>query len=136
MYFEPRIKLLTPGSILKVWSRRHGVFHFGVVDWPGLAGEQVIHSAKGSFVRSTPMQVFAEGETVEIVWVPQNSSQQVAFLERMHSLEGRSYDLLTANCEHVVTWALTGRSYSPQLATGSLILLVVAVLAIGAIRAH
>ena len=118
-----------PGSILRVWSRRHGVFHWGVSDWPDWTGVRVIHSAKGSFVRSTTLQEFAEGELIEIVWVPQNSAQQAAFLERMHSLEGKPYDLLTANCEHVVSWALTGRSQSPQLALGFLLLIGVAALA-------
>ncbi len=126
---------LIPGSVVKVWSGRHGFFHKGVVDWPDpLTGEpRVIHSAKGSFVRSSSLAQFAEGESVSVLWTPQNRQQQVVVIERMKSLAGMRYRLLEANCEHVVNWALTGRAYSEQLAVAGLaalsILLIVALAA-------
>ena len=109
--------MLTPGSVVKVWSRRYNFWHKGMVDWPDpLTGEQrVIHSDKGNFVRTTSLPEFAAGEMVHILWVPQTCEQQNSALQRMHSLDGKPYDLFVANCEHVVNWAMTGKSYSEQL---------------------
>jgi len=52
---------------------------------------------------------------VHILWVPQTWEQQSSALQRMHSLDGKPYDLFVASCEHVVNWAVTGKSYSEQL---------------------
>ena len=57
---------LTPGSVVKVWSKRYHFWHKGMVDSPDpLTGEQqVIHSDKGNFVRTTSLTEFAAGEMV------------------------------------------------------------------------
>lgn len=125
-------KEFIPGSIVKVWSPRFLCFHFGVIDSPEsfTGAVRVIHSSKGSSVRTTPLAEFAEGQRLEIVWKPGDHSQQFAMLQRMHSLEGQPYDLLAANCEHVVNWALTGRSQSPQLAVILLLCAAVGALAL------
>lgn len=108
---------LVPGSVLQVWSKQYGVYHKGVVDWPDLYGNpRVIHSPKGSAVRSTSLEEFAEGRAPEVLWIPQNAWQQSAMIERIRSLVGLRHDLLNANCEHVVNWALTGKWHSQQLA--------------------
>lgn len=114
---------ITPGSVLKVWSRRYLCWHKGMADWPDpITGEtRVIHSEKGSFVRTTSFAEFAKGEQVYILWTPQTMEQQNAALQRMHSLDGKPYNLFMANCEHVVNWAVTGKSFSEQLALGALI---------------
>jgi len=114
---------LTPGSVVKVWSRRYHFWHKGMIDWPDpLTGEQrVIHSEKGNFVRTTSLSDFAAGEMVHILWVPQTWDQQDAALQRMHSLDGEPYDLFVANCEHVVNWAITGKSFSEQVGFVALI---------------
>jgi hypothetical protein len=105
------------GSVVKVWSRRYHSWHKGMVDWPDpLTEEQrVIHSEKGNIVRTTSLSEFTAAEIVHILWVPQTWEQQNSALERMHSLDGKPYDLFVANCEHVVNWAVTGESYSEQL---------------------
>ena len=84
---------LTPGSVVKVWSKRYHFWHKGMVDWPDpLTGEQqVIHSDKGNFVRTTSLTEFAVGEMVHILWVPQTWEQQNSALQRMHSLDGKPY---------------------------------------------
>ena len=48
------------------------------MDWPDpLTGEQqIIHSDKGNFVRTTSLSEFAAGEMVHILWVPQTWDQQ------------------------------------------------------------
>jgi len=123
---------LTPGSVVKVWSRHYCFWHKGMVDWPDpFTGEQrVIHSEKGQFVRTTSLAEFAAGEMVHILWVPQTWDQQNSALQRMHSLDGKPYDLFIANCEHVVNWAITGKSYSEQLGLAALIAAGLAVVAL------
>ena len=125
---------LTPGSVLKVWSRRYHFWHKGMVDWPdSLTGEQqVIHSDKGNFVRTTSLSEFAAGEMVHILWVPQTWDQQNSALQRMHSLDGKPYDLFVANCEHVVNWAVTGKSYSEQLGLAAVLAAGLTVVALAA----
>jgi Lecithin retinol acyltransferase len=121
---------LIPGTVLQVWSRQFLVYHKGIVDWydPISGQPRVIHSIKGSFVESTSLAEFANGEPVAILSVPQTRHQQVLVLQRMHSIEGKPYHLLNANCEHVVNWALTGNAHSEQLTVCALL----AVLALGA----
>ena len=126
--------MLTPGSVVRVWSRRYGFWHKGMVDWPDpLTGEQrVIHSEKGQFVRTTSLSEFAAGETVHVLWVPHTWDQQNSALERMHSLEGKPYDLFLANCEHVVNWAVTGKSFSEQLGLAAVVAAGLTVVALAA----
>jgi hypothetical protein len=125
---------LTPGSVVKVWSRRYHFWHKGMVDWPDpLSGEQhVIHSDKGNFVRTTSLSEFAVEEMVHILWVPQTWEQQNSALQRMHSLDGKPYDLFVANCEHVVNWAVTGKSYSEQLGLAAVLAAGLTVIALAA----
>ncbi len=116
---------LLPGSVVKVWSRRYGFWHKGMMDRPDpCTGElRVIHSEKGSFVRTTSLADFALGETVYVLWTPQTLEQQHNAINRMHSLDGKPYDLFIANCEHTVNWALTGKSFSEQLSLAAVIAL-------------
>lgn len=122
---------LAPGSVLKVWSNRFVCFHFGVVDTPEpfSGAVRVIHSSKGSYVRTTSLLEFSEGQQIEVVWSPTNGAQQSAVLQRMHSLDGQPYDLFKLNCEHVVNWAVTGNAASPQLAAALLACIAIAALA-------
>lgn len=115
--------MLTPGSVVRVWSRRYLFWHKGMVDCPDpLTGEQrVVHSEKGQFVRSTSLCEFAAGELIHVLWVPQTWDQQNAALQRIHSLDGKPYDLFVANCEHVVNWAVTGKSFSEQLGLAAVV---------------
>jgi len=105
-----------PGSILRVWSSRYKVFHYGVVDWPSFFGQQrVLHSPKGGKLCSSTLEEFTEGNKPEPTWVPQARDQQVSIISGMRQQIGKPYDLLTANCEHAISLAATGKSYSPQL---------------------
>jgi hypothetical protein len=119
-----------PGSIVRVWSNRFLCFHWGVIDSPEAftGAVRVIHSSKGSFVRTTYLSEFAEGNQVEIAWVPSDDSQQLTMLQRMHAQDGQPYRLFAANCEDAVNLALTGKAHSPTIA-----LVVLSCLAIGAI---
>jgi hypothetical protein len=50
----------------------------------------------------------------------------------MHSLDGKPYDLFVANCEHVVNWAVTGKSYSEQLGLAAVLAAGLTVVALAA----
>jgi hypothetical protein len=125
---------LVPGSVVKVWSRRYGFWHKGMIDWPNphTAECRVIHSEKGSFVRTTSLPEFSLGDAVHILWIPQTTEQQHNAINRMHSLDGKPYDLFLANCEHTVNWALTGQSFSEQLGLAVIIALGATAVALAA----
>ena len=120
------VQQLVPGSVARFKSKRYGylLYHWGVIDWPEpFSGEhRAIHSEKGSVVRTTSLAEFSEGENLAIMWVPQTAEQQNLMLQRMHSLEGKPYDLFVANCEQIVNWALTGESFSGQLRYAAVVL--------------
>ena len=69
-----------PGSVVQVWSNRFLCFHWGVIDSPEpySGAVRVIHSSKGNSVRTTYLLEFAEGNKVEIAWVPSNHSEQMS----------------------------------------------------------
>jgi Lecithin retinol acyltransferase len=125
---------LVPGSVARFKSKRYGylLYHWGVIDWPDpiFRDLRAIHSEKDSVVKTTSLAEFSEGENLEIIWIPQTAQQQNSMLQRMHSLEGKPYDLFVANCEQVVNWALTGKSFSGQLRLATLLVLGVATLAV------
>jgi hypothetical protein len=111
---------LAPGTVVRYKSARYAylVYHWGVVDHPDpYTGElRVIHCDKGSVVRTTTMaEFFPEGGQLEIVYAPKGFAEANRILTRMHSLDGKPYDLFAFNCEHVVTWAVTGVASSPQI---------------------
>jgi len=103
-----------PGGVLRVYSRRYGVWHFGILTW--LYGQpMVMHASKdrGHFVL-TALAEFAEGEAVQFTWLPENFETQQSVLGRAESLLGKPFLLLDANCEDYVNWIVTGVARSPQ----------------------
>jgi len=116
-----------PGAVIRVYSKRHHVWHVGIADWPGPYGPMVMHGSKdrGQFVRTT-FDEFANGEPSDYTWVPDAFETQQAVLGRAESLLGRPFRLLNANCEDYVNWIVTGVARSPQreqVALAALILL-------------
>src|SRR5215472_8631952 len=117
-----------PGSVIRVYSKRHHVWHFGIADWPIGLQPMVMHGSKdrGQFVRTT-FDEFARGELTSYTWLPESSETQQAVLGRAESLLGKPFRLLNANCEDYVNRIVTGVARSPQreqFALTALILLV------------
>ena len=81
----------------------------------GPNGEDVVQNAPGRGVELVHFHDFAQGNTVRLRRRPANwyEAQQVA--QRALSCLGRQYNLLFFNCEHLVTFAETGRADSPQV---------------------
>jgi len=100
-----------PGGVLRVFSQRRGVWHFGIAAGLGM----VMHASKerGRFVLTTFAE-FSEGQHVDYTWLPTTVQQQQAALNRAESQIGKPFYLLTANCEDYVNWIITGVARSPQ----------------------
>lgn len=82
----------------------------------GFGRLMVIHNAKDSFVKYDLFEIFAAGFPVTFVSrVARNWYEQQQIVNRAKSLLGTRYDLLKFNCDHLVTYAQTGKASSPQL---------------------
>jgi hypothetical protein len=101
-----------PGAELRVWSRRRLVWHYGIAGWvPGTA----VHASKDrGQVALTSFDEFAEGETVWYGRLPRTFEARQVILDRAQSKIGKPFQLMKANCEDFVNWAITGTANSPQ----------------------
>jgi hypothetical protein len=103
-----------PGAEVRVYSRRFGVWHVGILVW--LCGvPMAIHASKdhGVVVR-TSLEEFSEGLPVYYGRIPANLKTQDAILRRVHNVLGKPFNVLNANCEDYVNWIITGVARSPQ----------------------
>ncbi len=115
-----------PGGVLKVYSKRHNVWHFGIAS---SVNGMVMHASKdiGRFSETT-YEEFAQGQGTEYTWRPENFQKQQEVLRRAQSLLGRPFQLLNANCEDYVNWIVTGVARSPQREFAALVLIFLAAL--------
>lgn len=101
-----------PGMILRVWSARKNVYHYGIASYNG----NVIDHAprKGTAMRT--WEEFSEGEEVEIVNRKEGDYSPKVIHERAYSEIGRnSYSVFGLNCEHFVSKCVRGKAESMQL---------------------
>ena len=115
-----------PGGVLRVYSKRHNVWHFGIA---GSTTGTVMHASKdiGQFTL-TSYDEFAQGQPTEYTWLPQSFEAREAVLSRAASLLGRPFHLLNANCEDYVNWIVTGVARSPQRERAALVALILVIL--------
>lgn len=97
---------------------RGGLRHHGV----DLGDGTVVHFARykrsrhKSEVRRTSRWQFARGDPVRIVSGPANGLTADDAVERANFMVGtRGYNIISHNCEHVATWAVTGVALSAQI---------------------
>jgi hypothetical protein len=124
--FRLQIGNWVPGGVLRVYSKRHNVWHFGIVS---SLNDTVMHASKdiGHFTETT-YEEFAQGQPTEYTWLPENFEKQQEVLSRAQSLLGRPFRLLNANCEDYVNWIVTGVARSPQRESAALAVLILAAL--------
>ncbi|HYB60674.1 MAG TPA: lecithin retinol acyltransferase family protein [Methylomirabilota bacterium] len=104
-----------PGAVVRVYSKRRAVWHFGIAGSLSVAGPMVMHASKdrGQFAVTTNDE-FSKGQPIQYTWVPANLEQQQIVLNRAESQIGKPYRLLDMDCEDYVNWIVTGVARSPQ----------------------
>jgi hypothetical protein len=124
---RPSIVKFQVGDMLRV----PGVcapFHFGVyIGHHGTMTEAVVHNDKDGGVAVVPLARFALGRPITVETpAPGDWSGRMEVRGRALSLVGRTYDLLSFNCEHAANLARTGTASSGQVAVGVLVALLAA----------
>jgi hypothetical protein len=103
------------GSIVKARSPWPRPDHDGIIGIPLSDGRATVIDNTRDGVQARNFEEFADGRRVDYVWVPDSPEQQDAVLNRAYSQLGQPYKLFSANCEHFVSWVVTGVPDSPQL---------------------
>jgi cell wall-associated NlpC family hydrolase len=108
--YERTARIYPAGTLLAV--RVRGLFdHVGIATGYGT----VIHSsAKFGRVMETDMADFSGGRSIRMIAYasPMSGSEVVV---RARGRMGQRYNPLVRNCEHFVTWCLSGQARSSQL---------------------
>jgi len=118
-----------PGRIRRVRSMRiRGIWHWGVEGIELDENDQptIWHAQKNDSLRCTPYEEFSSGHPAEILWTPDTSAQQDLVIQRLEEKQGLHWNLVSANCEQIVRWAVEGKGYSEQLAIAALVVLLIA----------
>jgi hypothetical protein len=101
--FHPGDHLITQIDPLAL-THHHGLY---------IGDEQIIHLGKSGVVEQISLEAFSDCQPIHVKDI---ASCTVTALERAHSQLGqRPYHLFHGNCEHFVTWCLTGESSSEQI---------------------
>jgi len=99
------------GTLLqvRVWGL---IKHVGIATGYGT----VIHASRRfGRVEETDMDAFLSGGRLKIIPYSHASLSGPEIVTRARSKKGQRYNVLFNNCEHFVSWALTGRKRSRQL---------------------
>lgn len=103
------------GDWVRVLSAR-GVWHHGIVrrfvpQWDGGIAVEIANNVKLAGISISDWHIFADGR--EIFLHRRAESVQVpAILRRVDESMGKTYSLLTQNCEHFASYAFTGATES------------------------
>lgn len=91
-----------------------GIDHHGIVDARGRGGKKVIHASKSAGVVVSSLDEFADGHPIGLVKAAE-AGNRVRVASRAREALGASYDVLSANCEHLAFRASHELEMSPQL---------------------
>lgn len=118
-----------PGGVLRVYSKRRAVWHFGIADSLDISGQTVLHASKdrGIFTR-TSYEEFSEGQVAEYTWLPDSLESQQTVLARAKTQIGKPYRLIDSDCEDYVNWIVTGVARSPQREQAVVAILIILLL--------
>lgn len=104
-------RLHPPGTLLQVRV-------FGVINHVGIAtgyGTVIHASRRFGRVEETDMAAFLAGGRARIIPYSHAGLSGSEIVVRARSKKGQRYNVLFNNCEHFVSWVLTGRRRSRQL---------------------
>lgn len=116
------IKNLEIGDILV--RNKGGIFsqHYAVY----LGNEEIAENQVGKGVHIISLAEFLQGEKLNKVKKSNLTlTQQQEVLNRVESLLGKKYNLLTYNCEHFVNQVVYNKIYSKQVLNAIMIVLIV-----------
>jgi Lecithin retinol acyltransferase len=115
-----------PGAVIRVFSARRGVWHFGIAGWNH---ETIWHASKdrGYFLLTT-LHEFAEDQPCVYVFAPETNEIQKTILIRAEGQVGKPYQLFASNCEDYVNWIVCGVARSPQREQAALVALIILLL--------
>jgi len=103
------------GAVIETWRILY--WHVGIVSDRCVDGEQLVLSCSGAQnkVVEESMSKFSQGFPIRRKDILHTLNTE-EILNRARSQLGRSYDFLSWNCEHFVSYALGHAPTSPQLA--------------------
>lgn len=109
--FRPHTPLHPAGTLLQV--RLYGLIkHVGIATGYGT----VIHASRRfGRVEESELADFLAGGRAEVIPYRHASLTGSEIVVRARSKKGMRYNVLINNCEHFVSWVLTGRRRSQQL---------------------
>jgi hypothetical protein len=122
------------GTVLVLSSDVPPFLHFVMVEFVDFhtGTEWAIHNMPSSGVTRVPLDEVIGTKFVRHYWTPSTARDGEAAVLRMQSLIGHPYDLIEANCEHVIRWAVTGEWESEQVSSFKKGLIFAGALAIAA----
>jgi hypothetical protein len=125
---------LVTGTVQAIPSDVPPFVHFVMVEWTDFHSgvEMAIHYTPVVGVACVALDDVITGKLVTVRWTPRTQDEAEAAIHRMQSPIGHPYDLIEANCEHVIRWAVTGEWKSDQVAFIRAGLLVAGAVAIAA----
>lgn len=101
-----------PGMVLRVWSRRKGVYHYGIASYNNLVIDHA--PRKGTAIRQ--WEEFTEGEQVEIV--PRKEGDfpaHIIHIRAFNQIGKNTYSVFGLNCEHFASWCMRNKAESLQV---------------------
>lgn len=103
----------------KVWRKKGGVRHYGVILGYIRGVLYVLHNSPScGGVCVTTMEDFAAGETVYVAARPVPGTEEAVVGRALAiALTDQRYNLAFFNCEHYANAATEGRAYSSQVMT-------------------
>jgi len=125
---------ISAGDWVRVLSPT-GVWHHGIVrrlvpQWDGGIAVEIANNVKLGGISLSDWHVFADGR--EIILHRRAPADQVPqVLRRVDASMGKTYNLLTQNCEHFASYAFTGKPESPAIKGAGVITAVLVLLIIG-----
>ena len=119
-----------PGDILKVYSAKKFVWHFGIYAGNGM----IIDHAPRNGAHERTWDEFSEGEDVYIVPREHDDLPREEILRRARLNLGRwAYNMFNSNCEHFINWCRKGKLKSKQVLTiGAIIIGLILAIFFGA----
>jgi Lecithin retinol acyltransferase len=123
------------GDWVRVLSPTRGVWHHGIVrrlvpQWDGGVAVLIANNVKRGGVSLSDWHVFRDGH--EIILHRRAPADQVPqILRRVDASMGKTYNLLSQNCEHLASYAFTGKAESKAMQGAGVLTAVLVLLIIG-----